>query len=69
MPERHWLDDPALAHLRDDSPYATCSICGRKSWGSPAGSECRMPQPNGSICPGVFGLPSDPLDKTETRDA
>lgn len=62
-----WRDDPRIAHLRDDAPYAVCSGCGRKSWaGKGAGATCGMPQPNGELCEGVFGLPIVP-PPTPTR--
>lgn len=60
--------DPALAHLRDDAPSVVCSGCGRHSWGgSAAGTSCEMPQPDGSRCSGVFGLPVDPSSRKQER--
>lgn len=52
--ESMWREDPQLAHLREDAPYDVCSGCGRKSWAEVEGSVCGMPQPDGSVCDGVF---------------
>lgn len=47
-------------HLRDAATGTKCSRCGRTSWAEEEFNQvCRMPQPNGSRCPGVFGYPQD----------
>jgi len=44
------------AHLRDGAPYQQCTGCGRKTWDTSSfdGGECRMTQPDGRRCDGVF---------------
>jgi hypothetical protein len=42
-------------NLRDDAPYQTCLLCGRKTWDQEEfGQVCNMTQPNGNICKGTF---------------
>lgn len=43
-------------HLRDDAPpLARCRRCGRQTWdAAAAGTEDRMPQPDGDPCGGLF---------------
>lgn len=66
MPDLQPLPD----YLREDAPVLRCSVCGRSSISFARGAPCDMPQPNGSICPGVFGGPpiaTTERGKTETR--
>ena len=45
-------------HLRDEPIFIQCSRCGRKSYsGRGINSPCRMTQPDGSACPGIFKEP------------
>jgi hypothetical protein len=43
------------AHLRDDAPSQTCSVCSRKTWDPEQfNRRCGMLQPNGDHCSGMF---------------
>jgi hypothetical protein len=52
-------------HLRNDAPYQTCLLCGRKTWAQGEfGQVCNMRQPDGGICKGTF---SARAENYETR--
>jgi hypothetical protein len=50
--------DPWPGHLREGAPELRCDKCGRKSWAiSNYDKPCGMPQPDGSVCRGIFRNP------------
>ena len=51
---RHLRGDMVPPHLRDDTFTLRCSGCGRKAFTWQLGEICRMPQPSGETCFGVF---------------
>lgn len=43
-----------LNHLKADAGYLQCSKCGRKTYSGMVNSDCKMPQPSGETCKGIF---------------